>query len=96
VCSKHFIDGRPTAQNPIPVLEMGYQPVTPTTPGRRPLKRLRLEPPQNSSPTSRQPKPLPDPLFSSTPVKPQGSEIVPDEEKMLATPINCNDETLME
>ncbi|KAL3854308.1 hypothetical protein ACJMK2_013582 [Sinanodonta woodiana] len=57
VCTKHLIDGRPTAQNPIPVLEMGYQPVTHTTPGRRLLKRLRLEPPENSSTTSRQLKP---------------------------------------
>ncbi|XP_052761943.1 uncharacterized protein LOC128204577 [Mya arenaria] len=36
---KHFIDCRPTKQNAIPVLEMGYRPVTPKTPGRRPLKR---------------------------------------------------------
>ncbi|WAR10498.1 hypothetical protein MAR_035574 [Mya arenaria] len=35
VCSKHFIDGRPTKQNPIPVLEMGYRPVTPKTPGQQ-------------------------------------------------------------
>lgn len=95
MCSKHFIDGRPTAQNPIPVLEMGYQPVTPKTPGRRPLKRLKLEYRKNSSPVSRQPKPLPDPLL--TPVKSQGLEIVPDEEIMFATPANCNkDETFME
>lgn len=43
VCSRNFIDGRPTKQNPAPALEMGYQPIVAHTPGRRPLKRRRLE-----------------------------------------------------
>ncbi|XP_052784430.1 uncharacterized protein LOC128220189 [Mya arenaria] len=89
VCSKHFIDGRPTKQNPIPVLEMGYRPVTPKTPGRRPLKRLRLESYENSSP--RQSQPQPDPL--STPVKrPSPKVSCPPDEMLTATPITDADE----
>ena len=36
VCSKHFLQGRPTHQNPVPVLNMGYvvepEPEPPTQP----------------------------------------------------------------
>ncbi|XP_062609298.1 uncharacterized protein LOC134271054 [Saccostrea cucullata] len=37
VCSTHFIDGRPTARNPIPSLNLGYE--APIKVGRRLLKR---------------------------------------------------------
>ena len=67
---------------------MGYQPVTPKTPGRRPLKRLRLESSENSSP--RQSKP---PDLLSTPVKLKMSS---PEEKLIATRINDSDEHFIE
>ena len=42
VCSSHFIDGKPTSQNPNPVLNMGYEPNRKVTPGRRPLVKRNL------------------------------------------------------
>ena len=84
VCSKHFIDGRPTKQNPVPVLELGYQPITPKTPGRRPLIRQPLEERENVYPKEQQPE---LDIQSETPLKPA----VTDEDtlpcKMVATKI---------
>ncbi|XP_021377683.1 uncharacterized protein LOC110465879 [Mizuhopecten yessoensis] len=37
VCSQHFIDGRPTEQNPAPKINLGYD--TPVKMGRRTVKR---------------------------------------------------------
>lgn len=38
VCSKHFVTGEPTPENPYPVLDMGYKS-TLLRPERRTLKR---------------------------------------------------------
>lgn len=42
VCSMHFVDGRPSKENPAPSVHMGYQSGAPT-PGRRPLVRRSLD-----------------------------------------------------
>ena len=36
VCSKHFLQGRPTYRNPVPSLEMGYKSATMCLTGRKP------------------------------------------------------------
>jgi hypothetical protein len=40
VCSVHFLDGKPTDQNPIPSVHLGYERTV--TPGRRKLVRAPL------------------------------------------------------
>jgi len=42
VCSRHFADGRPSKENPVPTLYMGYTAVTTTPARRRPLVRKSL------------------------------------------------------
>lgn len=42
VCSKHFVDGRPTAVNPYPTLNLGYTPHKPITSRPPPKERISL------------------------------------------------------
>ncbi|XP_052218746.1 uncharacterized protein LOC127836282 isoform X2 [Dreissena polymorpha] len=48
VCSVHFVDGKPTRLNPVPVVNMGYN-LRPATPARRPLVRKTLQMPYTES-----------------------------------------------
>ena len=47
ICSKHFVDGMPTKENPVPTLLMGYD-VKPLKPSRPSPKKRHLLPPKST------------------------------------------------
>jgi hypothetical protein len=76
ICSKHFIDGIPTAQHPDPVLHMGYTISHNKSPRAPPKPRSEREPPTKRARKSAkldppQPSPTACPKVSTTPKPPK-------------------------